>query len=108
MLITLSYYMPNESPNAVCIDLDAIRLYFSYDQIVAYWTKDEKLIVCENEWTRTHGKHINKLLKHPGATQVCVTEFGFRVSKLLKRIMFAYNHLELMRIVEESNEEATK
>ena len=108
-MITLSYYMPNESANAICVDLDVIRLYFSYDQIVAYWTEEDRLIVSANVWSRTTGKHINQLMKRPGHnTQVPVAEFSSRLHTLMRRMVFAFNHLELMRKVEESNEKAKR
>jgi len=103
-MITLSYYMPNESPYAVCINLDSVHLYFSYDQIVAYSTEETGLIVSENIWTRTHGKHIKRIMGLLNTKQVPAGEFKSRLCALMRRLVFAYNHLELMRLVEESNE----
>jgi len=107
-MITLSYYMPNESPYAVCIDLECMRFYFSYDQIIAYWTEDAELIVAENIWSRTTGKHIKRLISHYSACTVGIADFRSRLHTLMRRLLFAYNNLELMRQVEESNEKANR
>jgi hypothetical protein len=85
-----------------------MKLYFSYDQIVAYWTEDDGLIVADNIWSRTTGKHTAQLMKQPRARRVKANELESRLHNLMRRLIFAYNHLELMRIVEESNEKATK
>ena len=38
-----------------------VTLWFSYSTIVAFRTADTGLVVCENIWSRTTGKHLNWL-----------------------------------------------
>lgn len=47
--------------NSVTIG-DAI-VYFSYDTAVAFCTPQQGLVVCENIWGTTTGKHLNWLSK---------------------------------------------
>ena len=55
-------YMYNKQWNAMCVDLDFYtRVYFSYDMVVAFMTSDTGLIVSENKWGATTGKHINAI-----------------------------------------------
>ena len=49
----------NYGVNSLMVDLDKIRLYYSYQTIVAFYTIQTGLIVSENVWTVTTGKHLN-------------------------------------------------
>lgn len=102
MMITLTTYMPNESPNAMCVDLGEIRLYYSYDILIAYWTRDEGMVISDNSWSRTTGKHINHL-RHsiPLAHMTHPVEFATQLADLTHRIDYALTHLELARRMEE-------
>lgn len=53
------YANENYGLNTLQVDLRSLRLYFSYDTIVAYRDDDDGLVVCENFWTTTTGKHLN-------------------------------------------------
>lgn len=111
-MITISRYMPNESEHAICVDLGEIRLYYSYEMPVAFWIAGEGMAVSENVWTRTTGKHINRLLQAPGTVvPLAAHEYTLRLRALLHRIEYALTHLELARRIEEaeaSNERMAK
>ena len=53
------YSSDNYGVNSLMVDLDTIRLYYSYKTIVAFYTVQTGLIVCENHWSVTTGKHLN-------------------------------------------------
>lgn len=40
-----------------------LNLIFSYDVIIAYWTRETGVKISENDWTRTTGTHIGKVMK---------------------------------------------
>lgn len=46
-LHTLKVYMPG------------LTLYYSYRTVVAYWDPQDGLVVCENVFSTTTGKHLN-------------------------------------------------
>ena len=105
-MITISRYMPNESEYAICVDLVSVRLYYSYETIIAFWIMGEGITVCENIWSRTTGKHINYLRGVPGTVaHVHPAVFGQRLSTLMHRIEYALTHLELARRIEEAGNE---
>ena len=103
-MITISRYMPNESEHAICVDLGDIRLYFSYEVIVAFWLAGKGTTVCENVWTRTTGKHINYIRNAFWGTvvQLPEPEYAKQLADLLHRIEYALTHLELARRIEEA------
>ena len=44
--------------NAHYVDIGVLRLYFSYETLIAFQL-DSELIVSENIWSNTTGKHLN-------------------------------------------------
>jgi hypothetical protein len=59
----LSYYYrtnSGEQPNAVCVEVNGTQFYFSYQTCVAFRHKG-KLVVCENIWSATTGRHLNAI-----------------------------------------------
>ncbi len=53
------YSSDNYGVNSLMVALNKIRLYYSYKTIVAFYTTQTGLIVCENHWSTTTGKHLN-------------------------------------------------
>jgi len=53
------YSSDNYGVNSLMVDLDTIRLYYSYKTIVAFYTVQTGLVVCKNNWSVTTGKHLN-------------------------------------------------
>lgn len=53
------YSNDNYRVNSFMVDLDKIRLYYSYETIVAFYTIQTGLVACENIWSVTTGKHLN-------------------------------------------------
>lgn len=43
----------------VFTDERGYEFYFSYRTLVAFWTPDKGLVVHENDWSTTTGKHLN-------------------------------------------------
>lgn len=54
-----NYSSDNYGVNSLCVRLGTIALYYSYQTIVAYSDNQDGLVVCENVWGVTTGKHLN-------------------------------------------------
>ncbi len=54
------YSSSNYGANSIYIDVGSLRLYFSYDTVVAFREAAEySKVVSENIWGPTTGKHLN-------------------------------------------------
>lgn len=61
------YASDNYGLNTLIVDLGTIRLYYSYQTIVAYWTAADGLVISKNQWSTTTGKHLSWI--HPDKTR---------------------------------------
>jgi hypothetical protein len=53
------YSSDNYGAHTLKVNLGAITLYYSYETIIAYSDNQDGLIVRENDWSTTTGKHLN-------------------------------------------------
>ena len=53
------YSSDNYGAHTLKVELGSITLYYSYKTIIAYHDNQDGLIVSENQWTVTTGKHLN-------------------------------------------------
>lgn len=58
MLVKL---VQGESPTQHTVSIGDLDLYFSYEAVVAFRARGISLIVSENIWSATTGKHINAI-----------------------------------------------
>lgn len=49
-----------KNTDAICVSTAAIDIFFSYETPVAF-RKDYKLVVRENDWGPTTGRHLNAI-----------------------------------------------
>jgi len=47
--------------NETSVTIGSLELYFSYDTIVAFRDEKSGLVVSENNWSKTTGKHLNHI-----------------------------------------------
>ena len=60
MIATFHSYAPNKKAyNALCITIGGVQVFYSYQTPVAFRTADGRLVVRQNEWNQTSGKHLN-------------------------------------------------
>ena len=52
-------YNGNYGTNALKITVGGVTIWYSYDTAVAFETHATGLVVCENVWGKTTGKHLN-------------------------------------------------
>ena len=51
----------SSNPNTIGVDFGPLELYFSYTTIVAFRTPNGVLVISENVWSTTTGKHLNMI-----------------------------------------------
>jgi hypothetical protein len=52
-------YASSRKYNTLGINIGSIKIYFSYDTIVAFKDSDGVLTICQNEFSNVTGKHLN-------------------------------------------------
>lgn len=52
---------PTNRPNFTVVEAGSLTLWFSYKTPVAFWTEETGIVVCENVWGTTTGKHLNAI-----------------------------------------------
>lgn len=69
------------SPNFHVFTLsNDVEIYFSYETPIAFLTS-EGVLVSENVWSRTTGKHINWIKNNRNITQVPNEEFSEQLDR---------------------------
>ena len=53
------YSSDNYGVNSLRVNLGTLTIYYSYRTIVAYRDTQDGLVVHENDWSTTTGKHLN-------------------------------------------------
>jgi len=48
-------------PSSEVVDLGFLKVWFSYQTVIAFQPKGEAVIVCQNEFGPTTGKHLNRI-----------------------------------------------
>lgn len=90
-----SYFIPKlgsygiySSPNnhACKVEIGDLTLYYSYNTVVAFSTIESGLVVCENAWGTTTGKHINWINKDK-KIRVPVEQFRKRLRQVLAKYL---------------------
>jgi len=73
----------NYGLNSILVELGMIDLYFSYQTVVAFRSPDTGLVISENNWGPTTGKHLNAI----GHKDVRTSreEFETQLNELLKK-----------------------
>lgn len=79
---------PNERPNFVVVEIGDIRLSFSYNTCIAYFAPGEGLVVSENVWGPTTGRHISMVSDHRSDARLNRIEFERRLADVMTRLTF--------------------
>jgi hypothetical protein len=72
-------------PHFYLVEAGTLKLWFSYDTIVAFQSGGTR-VVCENVWSTTTGKHLNWIDggdKEAKAERENVTDFGAMLEAVL-------------------------
>jgi len=54
-----NYESDNYGVNTLRVSYNSITIYYSYKTIIAYRDFTDGLVICENVWSVTTGKHLN-------------------------------------------------
>ncbi len=71
--------------NAVEVGFGNVSLYFSYKTLIAYRDPEDGLVVCENVWSSTTGKHLNYVDGGNKSERLKTDAFEANVKGMLKR-----------------------
>lgn len=82
-----NYKNDNYGVHALSVRLGQITLYFSYDTVIAYEDYQDGLVVRENDWSTTTGKHLNFLDGGDKKSRKSATEFHQMLQAALGRHM---------------------
>ena len=62
MLPSIDTYGPSQNQNSLVMTMpNGVQIWFSYKTPVAYQVPGEALVVRENDWSTTTGKHLNAI-----------------------------------------------
>ena len=78
-----NYSSGNYGAHTIAIDIGNITLYFSYNTIVAFRSYEHGLVISENNWGRTTGKHLNWINDNK-KLRISHEEFEQKLTELLK------------------------
>jgi len=82
-------YMDNGQANAMCLELDFyMEIWFSYETPVAFRTPETGLIVSQNIWTTTTGKHLNAIDNGNKMKRIPNAEFTDKLRAMLSKFHF--------------------
>ena len=76
-------YSSNNYGSSRAVDVGNLRLYFSYDTIVAF-TSPKGLRVIQNCWGPTTGKHLNAIDNGDKKSRLSPEQFEQELTDLLK------------------------
>lgn len=80
------YSSPGQGAHTIRLDVDDLSLYFSYQTIVAFSHPSTGLVVSENVWSTTTGKHIGWIIKHSAVGKIQHGYFQERLEAMLNRM----------------------
>jgi hypothetical protein len=79
-------YGGNYGTNALKVTVGSVTVWYSYDQPVAFETCATGLVVCENAWSKTTGKHLNIIDGGNKSSRLPVAEFEKRLQTVISTV----------------------
>ena len=80
-----NYSSNNYGVNSICFDLGNLEVYFSYETPVAFCHPSTGLIIRQNAWGPTTGKHLN-WIDSDKSKRISGKEFKQKLNKILEEI----------------------
>ena len=65
------------------VSIGSLDLYFSYDSVVAFRDSNTGLVIRENDWSKTTGRHLNAI-NPDHSIRIKSEEFEKKLNKCLK------------------------
>lgn len=76
------YCQNTTGENALAVQIGELTVYFSYETVVAFRSPKTGLVVSENVWSTTTGKHLNAI--GPKDMRIDNEEFQILLNETLK------------------------
>ena len=85
--VSISPYGPTKTDqaNAMRVDVGDLTLWFSYRTIVAFQAMGKPIVVRQNEWESTTGRHLNAIDGGDKASRVSAEAFGKLLDEALSK-----------------------
>ena len=77
------YESDNYGVNCLKVDFDNLTLWYSYRIVIAYRAIGENIVIRENSWSTTTGKHLN-WIDDDKSKRIDSNEFEKLLSRTLK------------------------
>lgn len=78
-----NYSSNNYGAHCVAIEVGKLTLYFSYNTVIAFTTLKDGLVISENVWSTTTGKHLNWINEYK-QHRISNDEFTEKLNEVLK------------------------
>ena len=84
MSVGIGNYL-DSSPNTIKVTIGALDIYFSYSTPVAYRTPEDGLVVAQNCWSRTTGRHLTAIDRGAREKRIDCEEFSRKLEDVLRK-----------------------
>lgn len=79
-----NYSSDNYGAHSLRVDIGGLVLYFSYRTVIAFRAPGHSLVVSQNDWGPTTGKHLNWIDNGHTKDRLPREQFESRLSAVLK------------------------
>jgi hypothetical protein len=80
-----NYSSGNYGAHCLQVDIGELRLWFSYDTVIAFHSSGEPRKVRQNDWSSTTGKHLNWIDDGDKKSRLPSEEFEKALNETLKK-----------------------
>lgn len=81
--MTVSIDHPTNRPNFTVVQVGSLSIWFSYRTAIAFQSGYQGIVVRENDWGATTGKHLNYVDGGGKGTRVSGREFESMLAKVV-------------------------
>jgi hypothetical protein len=78
-----NYSSSNYGINALSVTIGTLKLYFSYDTVIAF-RDNGNLVIRKNDWSTVTGKHLNSICTDK-KIRINGTEFNLKLNEVLRK-----------------------
>lgn len=78
------YSSSNYGVNSLCFTVKDLEIYFSYKTPVAFWHPSTGLVIRQNDWGPTTGKHLN-WIDSDKSKRISGEDFEDKLNKIMEK-----------------------
>ena len=86
-----NYSSDNYGSHTLRVSVPGLTLFYSYKTIIAFRSDNTGLVVCENNWGPTTGKHLNWIDDGDKKTRLSRNEFQRKLQETMQAIFGSEN-----------------